>query len=72
MIFNHFGLFFDLFRVASPGGAAFRGDGEMACIENFPQFAWSIGIHICTSSLTTFLGPPARSVDQSLMGESFS
>ena len=72
VILDHFGLFGDHIRVAAARRAAFRCDGQLPACQDLFKFAWGFRIHIWTSSLTTFRGPPARSEDQSFIEASFS
>ena len=73
MVFDHHPFFLHLFGHGTPGRTAFRGDAQMSGLENLFQCAFRIQLtHIFTSSLVTVLGPPARSVDQSLMGATCS
>ncbi|VBB44086.1 hypothetical protein TRIP_B330260 [uncultured Desulfatiglans sp.] len=76
MILDHLGLPGDRLGIAPARGAAFGCDGEMPGCQDLFQLAGCLqgshSAHSLTSSLTTVLGPPARSVDQSLMGARIS
>ena len=72
MVFDHFGLAGDHFRIAAAGGPNLGGDGHLSGSQYLFQFAGCLDRHSFKSSRTTFRGPPARSVDQSLIGVIFS